>query len=294
MNKTSVLSPPITRNSGVIRAALLLGTIVMTFSLLRAQTVDSLASGKVVGLDYYYNNEWRHLPNGWQEQYHYVWEDTANSGFSILGGIIRSCGAQLSSLHASADPDSLRAFSIYIIVDPDTPLETSDAHYIGERDGAAIAAWVHNGGVLVLMGNDSGNAEFAHFNTLAGRFGIHFNEDSEHKVPGNDYEKGASVNLPPHPIFEGVHKIYMKEVSTLRLSPPADTLLLENGHVLMATARYGAGTVFAVGDPWLYNEYIDTRKLPADFENGPAARSLFRWLLSQASVPARLPADVPK
>ncbi|OYV85188.1 MAG: hypothetical protein B7Z63_05850 [Ignavibacteriae bacterium 37-53-5] len=42
------------------------------------------------------------------------------------------------------------------------------------------------------------------------------------------------------------------------------------------------GFVFAVGDPWLYNEYFDNRKLPASFDNQDAARSLFKWLLSKA------------
>jgi unsaturated rhamnogalacturonyl hydrolase len=49
----------------------------------------------------------------------------------------------------------------------------------------------------------------------------------------------------------------------------------------MATAKYGKGTVFAVGDPWLYNEYTDGRKLPADFDNYTAAEMLSSWLLQQ-------------
>ena len=37
----------------------------------------------------------------------------------------------------------------------------------------------------------------------------------------------------------------------------------------------GKGMVFAVGDPWLYNEYIDTRRLPAGYENAQAGKNLF-------------------
>ena len=48
----------------------------------------------------------------------------------------------------------------------------------------------------------------------------------------------------------------------------------------MATSKYGKGSVFAVGDPWLYNEYTDGRKLPVDFENFKAAQDLSRWLLN--------------
>jgi unsaturated rhamnogalacturonyl hydrolase len=50
----------------------------------------------------------------------------------------------------------------------------------------------------------------------------------------------------------------------------------------MASARAGKGLVFAVGDPWLYNEYFDSRKLPAEYENAKAGKNLFQWLLSNA------------
>jgi unsaturated rhamnogalacturonyl hydrolase len=43
--------------------------------------------------------------------------------------------------------------------------------------------------------------------------------------------------------------------------------------------------VFAVDDPWLYNEYYDARKLPAGFENGKAGKNLFRWLLNNSIIP---------
>jgi len=49
----------------------------------------------------------------------------------------------------------------------------------------------------------------------------------------------------------------------------------------MATASFGKGTVFAIGDPWLYNEYVDGRKLPKDFQNFQAAEELTTWLISK-------------
>ena len=52
----------------------------------------------------------------------------------------------------------------------------------------------------------------------------------------------------------------------------------------MAITKHGKGMVFAVGDPWLYNEYTDGRKLPADFQNFQAAQDLSAWLLSKAKV----------
>ena len=50
----------------------------------------------------------------------------------------------------------------------------------------------------------------------------------------------------------------------------------------MAVSKYGKGTVFAVGDPWLYNEYTDGRKLPPEYDTFKAAQDLALWLIKQA------------
>ncbi len=241
-------------------------------------------SGRVAGtvtLDCYYNCEWR-LENGKRIQYHYVWEDTANSGFSKLAGIIQELGLKVDELHGAPTAAVLSSTRVYIIVDPDTPAETEQPHYIDPPAIDAILSFVKDGGVLVLLGNDKGNMEFRHMNDLAGRFGIHFNEDSYHRVAGNDFEKGKFSDLPNHPVFSGVKQIYMKEISSLALQEPARPILVEDGRTFMASSRFGKGLVVAVGDPWLYNEYIDSRKLPATYENAKAGKNLFRWLLEQS------------
>ncbi len=62
----------------------------------------------------------------------------------------------------------------YIIVDPDRPQENPNPNYIENQHVEAIAKWVKNGWMLILMANDSANVELAHFNVLASRFGISF------------------------------------------------------------------------------------------------------------------------
>jgi unsaturated rhamnogalacturonyl hydrolase len=133
------------------------------------------------------------------------------------------------------------------------------------------------------MGNDAGNAEFEHFNNLARQFGIQFNEDSKNRVQGTDFAMGLVTTGEKDPLFKTARRLYLKEISTLKLAPPAQALLKHNGDVIMATAQLGRGTVFAVGDPWLYNEYVDGRKLPPDFENFKAAQDLSNWLLQQST-----------
>jgi lysophospholipase L1-like esterase len=254
-------------------------------SMLLADTMSSDAGkGKVVSLDYYYNNEWKTDADGKSVRYHYVWEDTANSGYSELGTMIIDLGADLDTLTVAPTKENLSHSSLYIIVDPDTPAESPHPHYIDQDAVQVLVSWVRSGGILMLMGNDKGNAEFKHFNNLAENFGIHFNEDSRNKVQGNHYEEGAFTSLPDIPLFENVQKIYIKELSTLRISAPAVPLLVDHGDVIIAYAKFGSGAVFAVGDPWFYNEYFGNRKLPVGFENYKAAQNLFRWLLTSAKI----------
>ena len=62
---------------------------------------------KRVVLDNYYNNEWRTDSAGVSVRYHYLWQDTANSGFSILGGIIAGLDTQTDTLCRRPDAKNL-------------------------------------------------------------------------------------------------------------------------------------------------------------------------------------------
>jgi unsaturated rhamnogalacturonyl hydrolase len=50
----------------------------------------------------------------------------------------------------------------------------------------------------------------------------------------------------------------------------------------VAVAKYGKGSVFIVGDPWIYDEYADGRKLPSEFENFKAAQEIVKWAIDQS------------
>jgi len=134
----------------------------------------------------------------------------------------------------------------------------------------------------VLMGNDGQNAELDKFNTLSAEFGIQFNKDRKFEVINNDYKMGGVEIASGNEIFKTARKIFIKEVSTLSLSGKARSVVSANGDVLIAVAKHGKGTVFVIGDPWLYNEYVDGRRLPAEFENFHAAEDLAKWAIAQA------------
>ncbi len=265
-----------------MRTLVLIGAALLTISNSRSWAGSPSGSpGRPrVVLDCCFNNEWKTDASGARWRYHYVWSDTLDSGFSQLETIVRDCGADPDTLCQVPTDQALSTAAVYLIVDPDTPKETAHPTFIDDSASAVIARWVSHGGILLLLGNDSGNAEFAHLNRLASRFGIRFNEDSRNKVVGKDYTTGTFSALPPHPMFEGVRKIFLKEISTLALHKPAEPILVDGGDVIVAMARVGSGLVVAVGDPWFYNEYMDHRRLPEEYDNALVARNLFRWLLA--------------
>ena len=239
------------------------------------------SSAQKVTLDYYFNHEVHKTKSGKVERYHYLWDDKANSGFSIFGDAFKRAGAQLDTLGIAPTVDNLKGTAIYIIVDPDTKKESPNPNYILSDDIKEIAAWVKSGGVLLMMANDSANVELPHFNNLAAMFGMHFNDDLQNHVINDEHFADGAIITTGNPIFKTAHKIFMKDVCSIGLKYPAKAALKNsNGAVIIATAKYGKGTVFAVGDPWLYNEYTNGR-LPADFENDKAANDLVGWLIKQ-------------
>ena len=217
-----------------------------------------LQAKPVVALDGWHNDE---TPP------HYTWDDAKPGGYSQFGALLKELGAELTTLKAAFTAESLSKVNVLIVSDPDTPAESKEPKYFTKEEIDAVAGWVEKGGVLVLFGNDKGNCEFKHFNELASRFGITFNEDKA------DTGGPAFGPLPEQPLFKDVKKLHIKDLCTLTLAAPAEAALTWQGKTLMATSTKGRGRVFALGDPWLYNEYLHHQ------DNKVCARNLFRGLL---------------
>lgn len=237
--------------------------------------------GKTVLLDYWFNNEWKKDVNGHPVRWHYTWEDQANSGFSYLKKVFNDLGARTESMDYAPTTKSLKNAAVYIIVDPDTEKETEKPNYITDRHAAVISKWVKSGGVLLLFANDKGNADLEHTNNLSDKFGITFNEDNFNLVPNNQYEQGEVIT-GENPVFTPGLKLFIKELATLKINSPAKAVLMKNGKTIAAISSYGKGSVFVIGDPWLYNEYVDGKKLPAEYQNYQAAVELATWALHES------------
>jgi unsaturated rhamnogalacturonyl hydrolase len=241
-----------------------------------------LGKGKTVLLDYYFNHETTKDITGATIQHHYIWEEMSNGGYSLLANIFNSYGVQTKRLTEAVSKEKLKEASIYFIIDPDWPKENKKPNYIEPAHIETIYDWVKEGGVLMLFTNDSNNVEFERYNKLAEKFGIHFNENNPRNlVKGNDFPAGTISISTGNPVFKTAKNIYVKEISTLSVKAPAKAAVTDKGDTIVAISKVGKGTVFAIGDPWIYNEYIDGRKLPASLENFKAANDLVQWLIKQ-------------
>jgi len=248
----------------------------------RAKTVK-LGLGDVAMVDAWYNSQTRVNAAGQTESFHYKWGDEANSGYAFWGHDFHTYGVKTETLAAAPTLENLKHAQIYIIASPDIPAKNPNPHYVAPQDVRELTAWVKQGGVLVLMSNDGASTEFEHFNTLAGAFGIHFNPVDNNQVPGHDEEMGRLLIPDDNPIFTP-KKIFMKEICSITPTAPAKGIMTWQGNTVMAVAKLGKGTVYAVVDPWLYDEYTDGRKIGMEYEDNAAAKELVRWLVKQ--VPA--------
>ncbi|WP_460675634.1 glycoside hydrolase family 88 protein [Hymenobacter coalescens] len=259
------------------------GPFILASLEMEVAAEQATGKGKTVGLDNYFNHELRkNTLSGLEETWHYTWDDRTHGGFYFWGNQFRDLGAKTTYVPTAPTAAALKGVDVYIIVDPDTKKETAKPNYVQPADVKALTEWVKGGGVLVLMANDTSNCEIPRFNGLAKAFGLQFQPLNLNMVKGNQFEQGL-VELPAgNVVFKNARAAYIKELAPLTVSSPATALVQQGPNVIMATAKLGKGTVFAVGDPWLYNEYVDGRKIPAQFQNFAAAKDLAAWLLQQA------------
>ncbi|MXV49484.1 glycoside hydrolase family 88 protein [Pedobacter sp. HMF7647] len=262
-----------------------LGAAIVAAAEMELAAAPKPGAGKTVLLDNYFNNEFYKEPlTGNTEPFHYLWHERDNNGFQLLGSFFTRIGAKLETLKGAPTAATLKNASIYIIVDPDSKKETENPNYVQPENIKPIADWVKNGGVLLLMGNDSLNCELPHFNKLAETFGIHFDQTKiTNHVVGNDFAAGTIDIAPGNDIFKETRKVYLKDIAALELKKPAKPMLTSKGNVIVASAKYGKGTVLAVGDPWLYNEYTDGRR-DHDYDNSKAAKEITLWLVKQVPL----------
>jgi unsaturated rhamnogalacturonyl hydrolase len=259
------------------------GAVLLAGSEMAQSATEALGQGKTVLVDAWFNSQTRKNAAGQTELFHYKWDDDANPGFAFFGRAFQRYGVKLATLKTAPTLADLKKAQIYVMASPDIPAKNPNPNYMDKASGDAIEAWVKAGGVLIVMQNDKTNSEFDHFNTMTERFGLHFNAVLRNTVDNNNWPQGTIMVPKWTGVFEYPHQAYLKEISTITVSDPAKSILTDKGDVLMAVAKVGKGTVFAVVDPWIYNEYVDRRnKLPLEFDGYDAAIDLAGWAVRTA------------
>lgn len=229
--------------------------------------ISSAASKPVVALDCFHNNE----PSP-----HYTWQLTSVGGYSQLATVVLGLGYDTLSITTAVDSAVLSNVTIFIIADPDDSSESPSPKFVSDAEADVLDKWVQRGGRLMLLGNNKGNCEFVHFNVLANKFGITFNEDTQ---VGTDFGPLPQTG----PLFTGCDTLHIKDMCTLTITAPAQAAFTFGTAVLIATSTKGAngGTVFALGDPWVYNEYINSK------DNKLCVTNVLKWLVGTSTAVSR-------
>ncbi|MEZ4906464.1 MAG: glycoside hydrolase family 88 protein [Saprospiraceae bacterium] len=236
--------------------------------------MNKIGKGKNIVLDRYFNNEYK---NG--KRYHYIWEDEFDSGFSFFGNIFKSYGANLKNLDTEPTLENLKKADVYIIVDPDNKKDNPKPNILNNKDIETITNWVANGGTLLLFANDTTNANIPPFNELSKVFGIQFTMKNINFVKNDNFIEGTAIPVKNNGILNSNDTLYLKELVTLKLKKNAKPVAKSGKDIVIAASQYHEGKVLVVGDPWLYNEYLNGRKLPTTFNNFDAAVDLVKWCL---------------
>ena len=258
------------------------GSFMLAATEMEMAPQATLARGQTVMVDAWFNSQQRANAAGQKQYFHYKWTDFSNSGFSLLGHIFQSHGAKLAMLTEAPTLARLRDAQIYFIVSPDIPKWNPNPNYVQPEDAEQVAEWVKQGGVLVLMENDPANADLDHFNLIAQKFGLHFDNVLKHHVVEPHHGPAFIPITGDGPIFHQPHTLYMKDTCKISVKAPATAVFSDKEGIVIASAKYGKGMAVAVIDPWLYNEYTDHRKVHPAQQNFAAGQEFALWLIQRA------------
>jgi unsaturated rhamnogalacturonyl hydrolase len=240
-----------------------------------------LGRGVTVAMDGWFNSQQMRDAFDQPFYFHYKWNYQGEAGYSTVGRILENFGAHTTEIDAEPTAARLKNAQVFFVVSPDNLAKNPKPNYANARDAEALAQWVKAGGVLVILQNDSSVADLEHFNVVAEKFGLHFNNVLRKHVVGTDWATGKIAVDGKGTVFHQPHTLYMKDVCTISVSGAARPLLQEGEDVFMAQSKFGKGTVIAVVDPWIYNEYVDGRKLPAAYDNYAGGVEFVRYILAQ-------------
>lgn len=179
----------------------------------------------------------------------------------------------------------LQSTDAYMLVSPVKP-EFGGRAALTPREADLLAAFVHRGGMLVLVLNSyapqRNPLDWEGVNRIAARFGVEFLRETTGTL---------SVPVPPDdPVFDGVDALIYGNGTTLRLAPSAGTPRLiirdprDGDHApIGVVVNHGQGRVLAFGDGGTFGNAHFFR---ADLQHARAVRQMMEALLPDGPFPA--------
>ncbi len=240
-------------------------------------STQAYGQGKTVVADSWFTAEPRENPVGKPGATLAKWNDDSANGLSFLGYAFKRYGMQTDVLRTAPTAAGLSSAQVYVVASP----ANTFSHDITKQDADAVETWVKEGGVLILFQNKEVIEKSSNLNILSDRFGMHFNQsDGTGRQDGRE-EQNVVVIPPGNNVFSTSRRLSLQGNSTLTLKPQAHSVLQDNDGAKIAVASVGRGTVLAIADPWLLNEFLDGRKSSPSTDNFRAAIDLAGWILKQ-------------
>jgi hypothetical protein len=179
----------------------------------------------------------------------------------------------------------LQSTDAYMLVSPVKP-EFGGRAALTPREADLLAAFVHRGGMLVLVLNSyapqRNPLDWEGVNRIAARFGVEFLRETTGTL---------SVPVPPDdPVFDGVDAFIYGNGTTLRLAPSAGTprLIIRDPRAgdhapIGVVVNHGQGRVLAFGDGGTFGNAHFFR---SDLQHARAVRQMMEALLPDGPFPA--------
>ena len=161
-----------------------------------------------------------------------------NEELTVLFGRIASAGGQVETLRSGENlRDQLRSAGAYIII--------ANQSSFGSEQVTAVEEFVRKGGRLVIIGDPTRLNDINAINSLAGHFGVTYQDDYLYNLIDNDgnYLNVILTNFEDSAVTEGLDSVIVQTAHSLRVTEGGIALGDENTY---SSLREQPGDVTAV------------------------------------------------
>ena len=156
---------------------------------------------------------------------------------TLLFGKITAAGGQAQYHRSGPLGEALRGARAYVVISPVSAFDAEDV--------TAVESFVRDGGRLVIIGDPTRLSDTFSLNSLAGRFGVVYQDDYIYNLVDNDgsYLNVYLRNFEDSPLSAGVNEIVVRAAHSLRAS---EGIVVSGDENTFSSLRETAGGVAAI------------------------------------------------